>query len=51
MSIKGFHSDKYLDLCKHCLTTTDIMYSFDPALTDNDAPMEFEENEDESTEE
>jgi len=45
MTIKGSLSGKYLDMCKACLTDAEIDFEENPALSDSDAPLEFEEEE------
>lgn len=45
MTIKGSLSGKYLDMCKACLKDAEIDFEENPALSDSDAPLEFEEEE------
>lgn len=47
MTIKGINSGRYLDLCKSCISETDIEYDENSSVSDSDAPLEFEEKEDE----
>jgi hypothetical protein len=45
MTIKGSLSGTFLDMCKSCLKDAEIDFEENPALSDSDAPLEFEEEE------
>lgn len=45
MTIKGSLSGTFLDMCKSCLKYAEIDFEENSALSDSDAPLEFEEEE------